>query len=511
MATITEALAIALDHHLAGRLDEAQVIYTRILDVDPEQPDALHFLAVLAGQIGRRDFGLSLIARALGLRPDAHDIHANRANLLRTAGRDAEAQEAYQRAIALRPEFAEAWTDIATVRRGSGDSDGAMTSLERAVLIDPALEVASQRLTLLLHERGRLLVESGQGIHAVGYLNRAAALAPLDADIAFLQGNALYAIGLREDSLAAYRHAVLLAPDFVSALFNLGIALGRIDRIQESMAALSHAARIDPTRLEVLENLSLTLYALDRSEEANEAATRILELKDRLSVAQAPDLPPLPASPRGADRRARDVIAFSLWGDQERHTRGAVENARLTPLLYPGWACRFYHDETVPAPVLQELAAAGAELVAMEKGSRAIQGLYWRFAVSDDPTVSRFLCRDCDTRLSAREKAAVDEWIASGKPFHVMRDHILHTELMLSGLWGGMAGLLPEMSGLVERFVRSESDRSHPHRFLRRFVWPLIRGRVLVHDGTHAGRGRRFPDGPDGPLPGRVGDRVLPD
>jgi Flp pilus assembly protein TadD len=82
MATITEALTIALDLHLSGRLGEAQDLYTRILDVDPDHPDALHFLGVLAGQIGQGDLGLPLIVRALALRPDAADIHANHATIL---------------------------------------------------------------------------------------------------------------------------------------------------------------------------------------------------------------------------------------------------------------------------------------------------------------------------------------------------------------------------------------------------------------------------------------------
>lgn len=510
MATITEALAIALDHHLAGRLDEARIIYSRILEVDPDQPDALHFLGVLAGQIGELEFGLSLIVRASAFRPEASDIHANRANLLRAAKRDGEACEAYRRALALRPDFAEAWIDLATVRRSLADIDGALASLERALRIDASQQVAAGRLALLLHERARLLVESGRGILAVDSLNRAAELAPLDADIAFLQGNALYAIGLREDSLSAYRRAVLLVPDFVSALFNLGIALGKIDRLDEAAAALSHAARVDPAQLEVLENLALAVYALDREDEANETASRILDLKNRLAVAQAPDLPPLPAAPRGGGRRDRNMIAFSLWGDRELYTRGAVENAGLVPLLFPGWTCRIYHDDTVPLPILEELAGAGAELVTMASAGGALNGLYWRFLVSDDPTVSRFLCRDCDSRLSPREAAAVKEWIASGKPFHVMRDHILHTELMLAGMWGGMAGLLPEMRPLAERFARSDAERWQDLRFLRRFVWPLIRDRVLVHDRTHPRHGRPFPEGPDGPYPGRIGDRVTP-
>lgn len=510
MATITEALTLALDLHLAGRLGEAQDLYTRILDADPDQPDALHFLGVLAGQVGQGEAGLPLIVRALALRPEAADIHANRGNLLRGLNRPEAAAAAYRHAVALAPAFAEAWTDRATVLRTLGDGDGAIAALRRAVAAAPDLTVARERLVLLLHERGRLLIETGRAVAALPFLIRAAELAPLDADIAFLLGNTLYAAGLRADSVAAYRRAVALVPDFLSAVFNLGIALGKTDRLQEAAAALAQANRIDPAHLDVLENLILALYALDREEEANARAGTALDLKDGLAVAHAPALPPLPAVPRLLERRTRDVVAFSLWGQADLYTRGAVENARLVPAFYPGWVCRFYHDESVPAPVLAELAGLGAELVAMEPGSGPLNGLYWRFAASDDPTVRRFVCRDCDSRPSAKERAAVAAWVESGLPFHVMRDHILHTELILAGMWGGVAGLLPEMRGLAERFARTDADRWQDQRFLRRFVWPAIRDRALIHDRTHAGHGVPFPDGPDGPYPDRIGARVSP-
>ncbi len=511
MATITEALTIALDLHLSGRLGEAQELYARILDADPEQPDALHFLGVLAGQIGEGAFGLTLIARALGLRPEAADIHANHANILRgLADRARDAADAYRRAIALRPDFAEAWTDFATLCRTLGDGDGAIGALDHAVRAAPALAAARERLVLLLHERGRLLVESGRGVAALPFLTRAADLAPLDADIAFLLGNALYATGLRADSLGAYRRAVALVPDFLSAVFNLGIALGKIDRLEDAATVLSHGVSIDPTHLDTLENLILTLYGLDREAEANAWAETALDRKNAQAQAQAPASPFLPATPQGIRQRTRDVVAFSLWGGNELYGRGAVENARLTPVLFPGWVCRIYHDDSVPAATLSELAACGAELIAMEPGSGPLHGLYWRFYASDDPTVGRFLCRDCDSRLSAKEKAAVDAWIASGRDFHVMRDHILHTELILAGMWGGVAGLLPELRGLSERFARTDVDRWQDQRFLRRFVWPLIRNRALIHDRTHRRHGVPFPDRPDGPYPERIGARVMP-
>lgn len=272
MATIAEALALALDHHLAGRLAEARVLYTRILDAEPDQPDALHFLGVLAGQLGEHAVGLQLIGQALAQCPEAADMHANAANILRAAGHNAEAFTAYRRAVALQPGFAEGWTDMATAHRMGGDTERAIVALERALAAAPDLSVARDRLGPLLRERGRLLVEAGFGVEALPPLARAAELLPLDADVAFLYGNALYATGLREDSLAAYRNALAITPDYPSAAFNLGIALAFVGRLVEAAAVLGHTLRLDPRHGEAREKLVVTLSLLGREDEASEWA-----------------------------------------------------------------------------------------------------------------------------------------------------------------------------------------------------------------------------------------------
>jgi hypothetical protein len=54
------------------------------------------------------------------------------------------------------------------------------------------------------------------------------------------------------------------------------------------------------------------------------------------------------------------VISFSLYGDRELYTVGAVINAELVHKIYPGWVARFYVDETVPGEVVSALKDRGA-------------------------------------------------------------------------------------------------------------------------------------------------------
>lgn len=88
--------------------------------------------------------------------------------------------------------------------------------------------------------------------------------------------------------------------------------------------------------------------------------------------------------------------------------------------------------------------------------------------MAEDPTVGRFLARDCDSVVNARERAAVDERLRSPAWFHAMRDFPSHTDLLLAGMWGGVAGVLPPLARLLEGFTFDPltQSRTADQRFL---------------------------------------------
>ena len=50
-----DLLSRALDHHKSGRLEDAKALYLRILDENPDDPDALNYLGVFECQLRRFD------------------------------------------------------------------------------------------------------------------------------------------------------------------------------------------------------------------------------------------------------------------------------------------------------------------------------------------------------------------------------------------------------------------------------------------------------------------------
>jgi len=120
----------------------------------------------------------------------------------------------------------------------------------------------------------------------------------------------------------------------------------------------------------------------------------------------------------------------------------------------------------------------------MPIAERLTDGLFWRFLVMDDVNVDRFLIRDCDSVVNSREAAAVDEWIASNKYFHLMRDSFNHTELILAGMFGGVQGVIPDILGQITLFQsQTYSIQTHLDQdFLRKAVWPTLSQSLCAHD-----------------------------
>jgi hypothetical protein len=122
----------------------------------------------------------------------------------------------------------------------------------------------------------------------------------------------------------------------------------------------------------------------------------------------------------------------------------------------------------------------------------------WRYYPAADPTVTRFIARDIDARLSHRDKAAVDEWIASGLFFHTMHDAPQHTDPILGGLWGSVGGFLNPKFMLPLITNSTGSAWGIDQQWLRLQLWPHVQNYTLDDNAYgcgqfHAAENKGFP------------------
>jgi hypothetical protein len=247
--------------------------------------------------------------------------------------------------------------------------------------------------------------------------------------------------------------------------------------------------------------LALAYGQLGQWDEARRYGLQALNMRARYlnsePVIPLPNLLPMPPLP-SARTRERNVIAFSLFGDNPKYCETAVLNVQEQPSIYPYWVCRFYVDGSVPGHVIKRLRAGDAQIVQVDGPAAQWPGEMWRFLALDDSLAHRILFRDADSVISGREAGAVEQWLTSGKRFHMMRDDGSHAELIQAGLWGVVAGSLPPLQELMRRFLSAPLPSKHwaDQHFLRQYVWPYARTSLMQHDSVFGFMDAvPFPDG----------------
>jgi predicted TPR repeat methyltransferase len=136
----TDPLAIALEHHRAGRLRQAAAGYRALIDADPTHADALNWLGVLAFQAGRPDHAIPLLERAATARPNDPAVAHNLGMAHLHANHFTDAITAFERAARLapdRPETLTAWGLAHLSRRSPGDPEAAAFAFRQAALAGP--------------------------------------------------------------------------------------------------------------------------------------------------------------------------------------------------------------------------------------------------------------------------------------------------------------------------------------------------------------------------------------
>ena len=276
--TNEQAMGIAVGHHQAGRLAEAEALYRQVLSRSPDHAEALHLLGVLASQAGRTEVALELIGRAIAVNPAVALYHSNLGEIYRRSGHSERAIDHLHRAIELRPDAADPHNNLGNVLREQGRRDEALALYRRAITLNPDHADAHNNLGVVLKELGRL-------DDALAAYHRAIALRPGYAEGHSNLGDALKELGRLEEALAAYRQAIALKPDLAQTHNNLGCALKDHGRLEEAIAAFERAIVLNPGYAAAHSNLGCALKDEHRLEEAIAAHRRAIELQPDLADA----------------------------------------------------------------------------------------------------------------------------------------------------------------------------------------------------------------------------------
>ena len=201
-------------HHQNGQLGQAEAIYQQILQIDPNNADAFHFLGLIAAQTGRNGVAIKLIGKAISLNSREPGFYFNLGKVFQ-ARRDLEkAVQCYRDALALKPDFADAKVNLGNVLAEQGTFEEAATCFRQVLVLIPDDAEVHYNLGMALVEQDKLEEAVACFRQALKFKSNFPEAIDSLGSIYLVQGNA-------EEAMICYRRAIAHNPGFLIALQNL--------------------------------------------------------------------------------------------------------------------------------------------------------------------------------------------------------------------------------------------------------------------------------------------------
>lgn len=209
----------------AGQLEAARTLCERILEISPDEADALELLGVVLSQSGELPHAVDLLSRAVLLQPANPAFHSNLGKALMAAGRSSESVSHYYRAVELQPNHGSAQYDLGSALLHDEQPDAAVPTFQQALRLMPEDPAA-------LNNLGNALRQLGQSGAAVDCYRRALKQKPGLTEAHVNLGLALQESGIFDEAGSCLERAIAMAPGDEDAHLNYAVCCllqGRYD------------------------------------------------------------------------------------------------------------------------------------------------------------------------------------------------------------------------------------------------------------------------------------------
>ena len=247
----------AVSLHQSGKLQQAKVIYQQILELEPNNADALHLLGLVFHQSGQSDTAITLIKQALEIFPNQLNFLSNLANILREAGEFQQAVLVYKHVIQFqnRPQSAEIYNNLGMSLHKLNRFQQAVQAYYGAIQLNPEYDQAYSNLAAAL-------IEQKQFDEALDVCRQALEIEPVNFTAYCNLGNIYKEQGQFEDAIQSYQQAINIQPNIPELHSNMGKILENSRKPNQAISAYQKALDIDPEYAEIHKNLSVPLLIL---------------------------------------------------------------------------------------------------------------------------------------------------------------------------------------------------------------------------------------------------------
>jgi protein O-GlcNAc transferase len=275
---LTSILKRGLHYHQEGDLKLAEKNYREILDVMPENANALHLLGVLLNQVQDNLAAIDLISRAIQIVPDQPIFHNNLGNAYRDSDRCEQAIACYQKALQIKPDLVETYINMGIAYHQLADLDRAASAYQKAIELKPNSAEAYYNLGNTLKEQ-RLFDE------AVSCYRQATSLNPMLVEAFYNQANILEKQDRFDEAITCLKHCIQFKPDWAEAHNNLGNLSTKRGFIDDAIFYCQKAIQIKPELDEAHINMGNTFKDMGSYGKAIDCYRKALQIRPQNAAA----------------------------------------------------------------------------------------------------------------------------------------------------------------------------------------------------------------------------------
>ncbi len=256
----------AVEAHRAGKLDQAEAAYRRVLSQRPVDAEARHMLGIVELQTGRAEDALASFRAAIASNAADARYHNNLGNALLQLARPAEAHAAFEQALSLEPGLVAALCNLGNAHMALHRFEEAERSFQEVLGHEPDNRQALANLGVICLRQRRLE-------EAVGWFRQGLDQSPSDAS---LLTNLATALEMRNDlqgAALAAQEALAADPLAVGPRYLLARLDHRAGRFAEARSRLDSLLEQDLTRAQAIDAWFELGLVLDRMGAAAEALT----------------------------------------------------------------------------------------------------------------------------------------------------------------------------------------------------------------------------------------------
>ena len=270
--TINQALNEAVGLYKTGNIEVAKRLFSRIIQIEPNQPDANHNMGRLLFESGNLKEALPYFKTALEANFGVTQYWFSYIDVLFRLQRFSEASELFSLAKDKGCEGLE-FDDLGEkINASIVEFETEIPKLQGVIEDGPYAYLSHFRIGAAFQKLGKL----GEAIETY---NKSLSLKPDYAEAHNNMGITLAMQGKLEEAIGAYNKALSLKPDYADAYNNMGIALKDQSKLEEAIEAYNKSLSLKPDYAEAYNNMGIALKEQGKLDEAIEAYNKALSLK----------------------------------------------------------------------------------------------------------------------------------------------------------------------------------------------------------------------------------------